>query len=56
MGQIDCPKTSVKNYQPTLLNIPEDQGPHLHFGGSLKSCMLVVWGSKYTVLLPLTLE
>jgi len=56
MGQTDCPKTPVKNYQSTFLNIPGEKRPHLHLGGSLKSYMLVVWGSKYTVLLPLTVE
>ena len=25
MGRMDCPKTSVNNYQPTPLNIPENE-------------------------------
>ena len=27
MGLIGCPETSVANYQPTLLNIPEERWP-----------------------------
>jgi hypothetical protein len=37
MGQMACPETSVNNYQSTLHNIPKEQRPHLHRGGSLKS-------------------
>jgi hypothetical protein len=28
MEPIDCPKTSVANYQSTLRNIPEERRPH----------------------------
>jgi len=31
------PETSVTNYQSTLRNIPQEGGPHLYSGGSLKS-------------------
>ena len=31
------PETSATNYHSTLPKIPEDQIPHLHRGGSLKS-------------------
>jgi hypothetical protein len=36
MGPIGCPETSVKNYQYTLLYIPEERRSHLLRGGSLK--------------------
>jgi len=32
-----CPETSVANYESKLRIMREDQGPHLHWGGSLKS-------------------
>ena len=37
MAQIDCPETSVINYQCTLRNVQEDRGSHLHRVGCLKS-------------------
>lgn len=37
MGPKGCPEMSVTNYQSTLNNIPEEQRPHLHHSGSLKS-------------------
>ena len=35
--KIDCPETTVINYQYTLRNIPEERRSHLHRGGSLES-------------------
>jgi hypothetical protein len=35
MGSINCPETSVTNYQSTLHNIPEEQR-RINCGGSLK--------------------
>ena len=41
LGPIDCPKTSVNNYQSALRNVLEERRPHLqHRGGSLKSLVL----------------
>jgi hypothetical protein len=37
MGQIDCPETSVSNYQCAFRKIPEDRRSHLHHGGRRKS-------------------
>jgi hypothetical protein len=37
LGPTNCSKTSVANFQFTLPNIPEEQRPHLHRSGSLKS-------------------
>jgi len=34
---IGCPKTSVKNYQPNMHNIPEERRSPLNQGGSMKS-------------------
>jgi len=34
-----CPETSVRNCQHTLHNNTEERRPHLHRGGSLKTCM-----------------
>jgi hypothetical protein len=35
IGPIDCPLTSVTNYQPTLRKIPEERRPYLPCGRSL---------------------
>ena len=32
-----CPETSIRNYHPTLRNIPEEHRSHIHRGGSQKS-------------------
>ena len=37
MGPIACPETSVRNYNYSLRNDPEEHGFHLLSGGSLKS-------------------
>jgi hypothetical protein len=37
IGLIRCPEMSVKDYQLTLRNIPEEGRPHQHHGGNLKS-------------------
>jgi hypothetical protein len=36
MGPIRCAETSVKDYHPTLRNMPEERRCHQHRGGSLK--------------------
>ena len=36
IGPKDCPETSVRNYEPTLRNTPEEQRVGVHPGGSLK--------------------
>jgi len=41
MGPLGCPETSVNNYQPKLLNIPEERKPQLQCGESLKSPTLL---------------
>ena len=41
MGRIDCPVTSVTNYQSTLRNIPEERRSHLHRGENPKSRNMV---------------
>jgi hypothetical protein len=38
MRPIRCPETAITNYQSMLCNIPEERRPHLHCGGSPKSC------------------
>ena len=40
--KIGCPETSVRNYQYTLRNIPEERKSHLFRGGSLKSRIQVL--------------
>jgi hypothetical protein len=40
MGLVGYPETSVRNYHPTLRNIPDDRRSQLHRGGSLNSLML----------------
>jgi len=35
--RIDCPETSVNNYQPMPSNNPEEQTAHLNRGGGLES-------------------
>jgi hypothetical protein len=42
MGPTRCTETSVKDYHPTLLNIPEEGRSHQHRGGSLKSQYLLI--------------
>jgi hypothetical protein len=37
MRPIGCPETSVKDYQSTLCNIPEERRSHQHRDGNLKS-------------------
>ena len=37
MGPIDCPETSIRNYQSALCNNPEEWRSHLNGGRSLKS-------------------
>ena len=37
IGSIGCTETSVRNYQPTLCNIPDDGTVHLHGDGILKT-------------------
>jgi hypothetical protein len=37
VGPIDCPETSVTEYQSMLSNIPDERGSHLYHGGSLTS-------------------
>ena len=41
MGPKGCPETSVTNYQSMLNNIPEQQRPHLHHSGNLKSNVII---------------
>jgi len=48
MGPIGCPETSVRNYQYTLHNVPEERSSHLLRGGSLKSHKIRL--SKYEIL------
>jgi len=37
MGPVGCLKSSVRNYQNSTCNVPEDRIAHLLRGGSLKS-------------------
>jgi hypothetical protein len=38
-GRTDRLSQNVANYQPMLSNIPEEQRPRLHCGGSPKLCV-----------------
>jgi len=42
IGPIGCPAASVTNYQSTLRNVPKERRPHLHFAGSLISCIAII--------------
>ena len=52
MGPIGFPESSFSNYQRTLRNMPEERGPQLRSGGSLKSrrdevdCVQAVTGRR----------
>lgn len=37
MGLLDCPETSVINFQSTMRNVSENLRSYLHRSGSLKS-------------------
>ena len=37
MGPTGYPETSIRNYDTTLRNIPDERTSHLHRGGSLKT-------------------
>jgi len=37
MGLLDCPETSVTNFQSTMRNVSENLRSYLHRSGSLKS-------------------
>jgi hypothetical protein len=45
-GPIECPETSLRNYQYSLLNKPEVRSSHLLPGGSLKSAIGDCFGSR----------
>jgi len=48
--RIDCPETSINNYQHTLCNNPEGRKPHLHRGGSQKPRIMKIYNY---ILLPI---
>ena len=58
MGQIDCPETSVHDYQSTLHKIPEEFRSHLHRDTSLKSRVFPSYSCKiyFNIILPSTLR
>jgi len=42
MGPMGCPETSVRNYEYSVRDNPEERSSHLPRGGSLKSCMVLM--------------
>ena len=52
LGSILRPETLVTNCQPTPLNFPEEQGPQLYRGGSLKFRICRVSSKANVLLLP----
>lgn len=55
MGPIGCPEMLAANCQVVLCKIPEEQSPHLHWSGSLKSHILFLWYRQiYDLMIPCT--
>jgi len=50
MGPIGCPETSVRNYQSTLRNNPEERRSNLHRGESVKSFIATNENSSHEVI------
>ena len=52
MGAIDCPETSVPNYQSTLRKMPEDRRSHFHRSGSLMYIQILTESGLSRISLP----